>query len=110
LTPPINPSRRSATTFLVASYSRISPWTIAGLAILSEILDVPAARLLALMLLVFSALTLVPMIFAFPHRHDVWAGNAYELAAAAAAWILAESLASRDTELRHDTRARLAHV
>ena len=93
-------------------------WTIvtgicfvaAGFAILSGILDVLAARLLALMLLAFSVLTLVPRIFAFPHAHDVWGGNAYNLAAVGAAWILAESLASRDAELRHDAAARLAHV
>ena len=71
-------------------------FVLAGLAILSGILDVLAARLLALMLLVFSVVTLVPRIFAFPHRHDVWGGNAYQLAAVAAAWILAESLASCD--------------
>lgn len=85
-------------------------FVLAGLAILSGILDVLAARLLALMLLVFSIVTLVPRIFAFPHRHDVWGGNAYQLAAVASAWILAESFASRDAELRQDTNARLAHV
>jgi uncharacterized membrane protein YphA (DoxX/SURF4 family) len=83
---------------------------LAGLAILSGILDVLAARLLALMLFVFSVVTLVPMILAFPHAHDVWGGNAYNLAAVAAAWILAASLASRDAELRHDASAHLAHV
>jgi len=85
-------------------------FVLAGLAILSGILDVLASRLLALMLLVFSVVTLVPKLFAFPHRHDVWGGNAYNLAAVGAAWILAESLASRDAALRHDARARLAHV
>jgi len=83
---------------------------LAGLAILSEILDVLAARLLALMLFVFSVVTLLPKIFAFPHAHDVWGGNAYNLAAVASAWILAASLASRDVELRHDARARLERV
>jgi uncharacterized membrane protein YphA (DoxX/SURF4 family) len=68
---------------------------LAGLAILSGTLDVLAPRLLALMLLVFSALRLVPSIFAFPHSHDVWGGNAYQLAAVAAAWILAETNARR---------------
>jgi len=77
-------------------------FVLAGLAILSRILDV-AARLLALMLFVFSAVTLVPMIFALPHRHDVWGGNAYNLAAVAAAWILADSIASRQAEREHRT-------
>jgi uncharacterized membrane protein YphA (DoxX/SURF4 family) len=70
-------------------------FVLAGLAILSGILDVLAARLLALMLLVFSAVRLAPMIFVFPRRHDVWGGNAYNLAAVAAAWILAASIANR---------------
>jgi uncharacterized membrane protein YphA (DoxX/SURF4 family) len=82
-------------------------FVLAGLAILSGIWDVLAARLLALMLLVFSALTLVPMIFVFPHRHDVWGGNAYNLAAVAAAWIIAASIARRHAERGHDAKARL---
>jgi len=85
-------------------------FVLAGLAILSGILDVLAARLLALMLLVFSAVTLVPMIFAFPHRHDVWGGNAYNLAAVAAAWILADSIASHRAEREEEAKARLAVV
>ncbi|HEY3990747.1 MAG TPA: hypothetical protein VGM02_15700 [Acidobacteriaceae bacterium] len=44
-------------------------FVLAGLAILSGILDVLAARLLGLMLLVFSALVLTPPIFASPHHH-----------------------------------------
>jgi len=85
-------------------------FVLAGLAILSGILDVLAARLLALMLLVFSVLTLLPMIFALPHRHDVWGGNAYNLAAVAAAWILADSIANRQKERKHDREARLAQA
>jgi uncharacterized membrane protein YphA (DoxX/SURF4 family) len=71
---------------------------LAGVAILSGILDVLAARLLALMLLIFSALTLAPNIFVFPHRHDVWGGNAYNLAAVGAALIFADSMAKRHTQ------------
>jgi uncharacterized membrane protein YphA (DoxX/SURF4 family) len=85
-------------------------FVLAGLAILSGVLDVLAARLLALMLLVFSAVTLVPAIFAFPHRHDVWGGNAYELAAVAAAWILADSIASHHAEGEEEAKAQLAKV
>jgi len=78
-------------------------FVLAGLAILSGILDVLAARLLALMLLVFSVVTLLPSIFAFPHRHDVWGGTSYQLAAVAAAWLMAES----NAEIReHDTKTR----
>jgi hypothetical protein len=45
-----------------------------------------------LMLLVFSALVLAPMIAAAPHAQGAWAANAYNLTAVAAAWILAEYL------------------
>ena len=68
---------------------------LAGLAIVAGILDVLAARLLALMLFVFSALVLAPKIPAFPHNHIAWGSNAYNLAAVGAAWIVAEWLATR---------------
>ncbi len=73
-------------------------FVLAGLAIVSGILDVLAARLLALMLLVFSALALAPMIFAAPHRHGSWGANAYNLAAVGAVWIFAESIAGRQAD------------
>ena len=79
-------------------------FVLAGLAILAGILDALAARLLALMLLVFSALALAPMLFAFPHRHDVWGGNAYNLAAVAAAWIFADSIATRQQQSVNPTK------
>jgi len=81
-------------------------FVLVGLAILSGILDVLALRLLALMLFVFSTVTLVPNIFAFPYSHDVWGGNAYQLAAVAAAWILADSNARRAAKGEHDTETR----
>lgn len=68
---------------------------LAGLAILFHILDVPAAWLLGLMLLVFSALALAPLAVAYPHAHAAWGGNAYNLTAVGAAWILAGWVASR---------------
>ena len=68
-------------------------FVLAGLAIVSEVLDVLAARLLALMLLVFSVLVLAPMPFALPHDHIAWGSNAYNLAAVAAVWIFANWIA-----------------
>jgi uncharacterized membrane protein len=50
-------------------------FVLAGLGVVSGILDVLAARLLALMLLVFSAIALLPLIFAFPHRHERMGGE-----------------------------------
>jgi uncharacterized membrane protein len=85
-------------------------FVLAGMAILSKTLDVLASRLLALMLLVFSALALAPLIAAYPRDHGAWGGNAYNLAAVAAVWVFAESLASRRAEGAHDAKARLAEV
>lgn len=70
-------------------------FVLAGFAIVSGVLDVLAARLLGLMLLVFSALALAPMIFSFPRAHASWGANAYNLTAVGAAWIIAEWLADR---------------
>jgi uncharacterized membrane protein YphA (DoxX/SURF4 family) len=69
-------------------------FVLAGLAILSGIRNVLAARLLALMLLVFDVLVLAPLPFASPHDHVAWSANAYNLAAVGAGWIFAESIAS----------------
>jgi len=79
-------------------------FVLAGLGILTGILDILAARLLALMLLVFSALALAPDVMASPHSHLAWGGNAYNLAAVGAAWILAEFIASQKTT-RETSRA-----
>jgi uncharacterized membrane protein len=83
-------------------------FVLAGLAILSGILDVLATRLLALMLLVFSALVLAPMIFASPRDHVAWGGNAYNLAAVGAAWIVADWLATRQQPVQNQQSAKPA--
>jgi hypothetical protein len=70
-------------------------FVLAGMAIVAGILDVLAARLLGLMLLVFSVLVLTPMTFASPLDHTTWGGNAYNLTVAGAAWIVADCLAHR---------------
>ncbi len=74
---------------------------LAGLAILTGVLDVLAARLLALMLFVFSLLLLGPLIFAYPHNHIAWGANAYNLAAVGATWIFASWLATRNHSAPH---------
>lgn len=68
-------------------------FVLSGIAMLSGMLDVLAARLLALMLLVFSVLALPPHIVMFPRAHAAWGINVYNLAAFAAVWIYAEWLA-----------------
>jgi len=75
-------------------------FVLAGLAISFGILDVLAARLLAAMLLVFSALVCFPWIIQDPRGHEAWAGNAYNLAAAASAWIVAGWLARQEAAPR----------
>ncbi|HET8650576.1 MAG TPA: hypothetical protein VFL95_11075 [Gemmatimonadales bacterium] len=69
-------------------------FVLAGVAIVARTVDVLASRLLALMLLVFSALALLPPLFTAPAGQIAWGSNAYNLAAVGAAWILASSLAS----------------
>jgi uncharacterized membrane protein YphA (DoxX/SURF4 family) len=70
-------------------------FVLAGIAMLSGILDVLAARLLALMLLVVSALVLTPGPFAHPRNHVAWGSNAYNLSAVGAVRMFAESMVTR---------------
>jgi uncharacterized membrane protein YphA (DoxX/SURF4 family) len=89
---------------------------LAGLAILSGVLDVLASRLLTAMLIAFGALIWAPSVFATPHEHFVWAANAINLALAGAAWVIADYIASRHEQFqsqpdsggsrRHDIAAR----
>lgn len=85
-------------------------FVLAGLAILSGIQDVLAARLLSIMFLVFNLVALPPFIFAYPKNHAAWGGNAYNLAVVGAVWILADSLASRHGEQNHNLNAATAEV
>lgn len=71
---------------------------LAGLAILSGILNRLAAHLLAVMIVVFE-IALVPMVFANPGNHIAWGSNAYSLAAAGAVWIFASSIRSHHSQL-----------
>ncbi len=68
---------------------------LAGIAILSGILDVVAARLLTLMLAVFSALALAPQLVSSSHEQSAWGVNVYNVTAIGAVWVLADWLASR---------------
>jgi uncharacterized membrane protein len=68
---------------------------LAGIAICSGIKDVLAARLLALMLLLFEGLVEIPPIFIKLHNQPTWGAAVYNLAALGACLIFAEFLASR---------------
>lgn len=67
----------------------------AGIAILTDYRALLAARLLACMMLVFEALVWLPSLLEDPGSHMVWAGNATDLALAAAALVMADALAAR---------------
>jgi len=88
----------------------IMDFALAGIAILSGILDVLAARLLARMLLVFSVLVLAPGPLAHPRNHVAWGSNAYNLAAAGAAWIFAESIAMRRRERQCEVGSEMSLI
>lgn len=68
---------------------------LAGAAICSGIMDVLAARLLALMLFLFEGFVEIPPIFIRPHNQAAWGAAVYNLAAIGACWIFAEFLAIR---------------
>jgi uncharacterized membrane protein len=68
---------------------------LAGIAICLRRLDVLAARLLALMLLVFEFLVEIPPVFVRLHNQETWGAAVYNLAAIGALWIFAEFVASR---------------
>ena len=68
---------------------------LAGVAICSGIKDVLAARLLALMLLLFEFLVEIPPIFIRLHNQSTWGAAVYNLAAIGACLIFAEFLVSR---------------
>ncbi len=68
---------------------------LAGSAICSGIMDVLAARLLALMLLLFEGLVEIPPIFIRSHNQPTWGAAVYNVAAIGACLVFAEFLASR---------------
>ena len=68
---------------------------LAGVAICSGIKDLLAARLLALMLLLFEGFVEVPPIFTRLHDQPTWGAAVYNVTAIGACLIFAEFLASR---------------
>lgn len=73
---------------------------LAGLAILSGILNVLAARLFVSMLLIFEV-ALVPLIFGYPHVHQAWGASAYNLTVVGAVLIFAASITNRHVQREH---------
>ena len=58
-------------------------------------MDILAARLLALMLLLFEGFVEIPPIFSRLHSQPTWGAAVYNVTAIGACWIFAEFLASR---------------
>jgi uncharacterized membrane protein YphA (DoxX/SURF4 family) len=73
---------------------------LAGIAILSGVMAVLASRLLTAMMIGFGVLLWAPASFARPGDHFTWAGNAINLALVGAAWVIADSIASRRKQIR----------
>jgi uncharacterized membrane protein len=73
---------------------------LAGIAICSGKMDVPAARLLAVMLLVFEVLVEAPPVFIRLHDQPTWGAAVYNLTAIGACLIFAEFLAQRADRAR----------
>lgn len=69
-------------------------FVLAGIAVLVRTADALAAQLTGVMFLVFSATALLRGL---PGSHDEssWGGNAYNIVAAASAWIVGSYLAAR---------------
>jgi uncharacterized membrane protein len=81
---------------------------LAGLAICSGKKDVLAARLLALMLLLFELLVEIPPIFVRLDNQATWGAAVYNLPAIGACWIFAEFLASHADQKQIDSAGNAA--
>jgi hypothetical protein len=76
-------------------------FVLAGLGIVSGVLEVLAARLLGL--------ALTPMVFASPRDHTTWRENACNLTAVGVPWIVADWLATRRQPTQNQQTAKLAN-
>jgi len=65
----------------------------AGLALISGVLALPAARLLTLMFIGFGALVWAPQLVSAGGEHISWAGNAINLSLIGAAWMIGDTVA-----------------
>jgi uncharacterized membrane protein YphA (DoxX/SURF4 family) len=82
----------------------------AGLAILSGILDLLAARLLTLMYVIFQVLVHIPFVAGDPANHGKWIENDVNLILIGCAWIVADSLAARKPVPTVSAKAETVHA
>ena len=80
---------------------------LAGGAICSGVMDVVAARLLALMLLLFEGFVEIPPIFIRLHDEATWGAAVYNLSAIGACLIFAEFLVSRAERRQIDSAEKV---
>jgi uncharacterized membrane protein YphA (DoxX/SURF4 family) len=73
------------------AYATAAGHFLAGVAILSGIAALLAARLLTGMFVVFGVLVHAPTLLSDPHTHFNWAANAMNFALIASAWVIAAS-------------------
>ena len=83
---------------------------LAGLALLSGIRALLAARLLTAMFVGFGLLVWLPQPFSAPHEHISWAGNAINFALIGAAWAVADMIARFGPGSELGRRARPANL
>jgi uncharacterized membrane protein len=76
---------------------------LSGSAIIVGILDVLAARILALMLLLFEGMVEIPPVFVHPHSQGAWGGAVYNVTVIGVCWIFAELVASHSLADRRET-------
>ncbi len=76
----------------------------AGLALISGISALLAARLLGAMMLLFGALVWLPQLAASPQNHLFWAGNIITVALAGASFVIADAIARRANSKSPETR------
>ena len=82
----------------------------AGLAILSGILALLAARLLTLMYVIFGVLVHAPFVWGDPTNHGKWIENDVNLIIIGCAWIVADSLSARKPVVRADAKREAVHA
>jgi uncharacterized membrane protein YphA (DoxX/SURF4 family) len=64
----------------------------AAVAILSGIMAPLAARLLTAEIVIFELLIWIPNLYAAPHDHSNWSGNAISIALCGASWVVSDSI------------------
>jgi uncharacterized membrane protein YphA (DoxX/SURF4 family) len=76
-------------------YATTIGFFLAAAAILSGILASIASRLLTVEIVAFELFVWIPKLFASPHEHFIWSGNAISVAIAGAIWAVSDSISRR---------------